>query len=151
MLVGVLAAVLVAAGAVTAVSMTRAHAVATRLPPASASSEQVLRVYLRAAKAHDCGVTEALTTENGGRDTAWCGGRNPASWFDGHPDLLGYRNIGTVSRLSAKETGRSPEECIPVDVTETNMSGAEPGALPGWQFCFVHTPAGWRLTDEGYG
>ncbi|SFF56381.1 MULTISPECIES: hypothetical protein [unclassified Curtobacterium] len=148
---GVVAAVLVAAGTATVLSVTHAQTVAARLPPASASSEQVLRVYLRAAKAHDCAVTEALTDDSGGSDTAWCGGRTPSSWFDDHPDLLGYRHIGAVSRLSAKETGRAAEECIPVDVTETNMTGAEPGVLPGWQFCFRHTPAGWRLTDEGYG
>ncbi|MFJ7288479.1 hypothetical protein ACIQUC_09190 [Curtobacterium sp. NPDC098951] len=147
---GIAAVALVAAVTVTAVSVTHAQDVARRLPPASASSEQVLRVYLRAATAHDCGLTEALS--DGGSDpTAWCGGRTPSSWFDDHPDLLGYRHIGAVSRLSARETGRSAEECIPVDITETNMNGADPGVLTGWQFCFRHTPQGWRLTDEGYG
>ncbi|MET3637310.1 hypothetical protein ABIC52_002107 [Curtobacterium oceanosedimentum] len=31
------------------------------------------------------------------------------------------------------------------------MSGADPGTLQGWQFCFHQTADGWRLYDEGYG
>lgn len=147
---GVLAAAVVAASVVTIVAVTHQHPV-RGLPPASASSEQVLRVYLRAAQAHDCAVTEALTDDRGGTDQAWCGDRQPASWFDEHPDLLSYRNVGAMYRETAQETGSVAEECIPVDITQTGMNGAEPGELRGWEFCFRHTPAGWRLTDEGYG
>ncbi len=69
------------------------------------------------------------------------------------PGLLAHRNVGAaaVERIRAEERGRGREECIPVDVTETNMTGADPGTLRGWQFCFHHTKDGWRLSDQGYG
>ncbi|WP_144711796.1 hypothetical protein [Curtobacterium pusillum] len=137
--------------AVASVAHARSVAIEERLPPSDASAEQVLRVYLRAATMHDCTVTEALTADRGSKDLAWCGGRHPSSWFDHHPDLVSYRHIGAASHVGAGATGTVAEECIPVDITETNMTGSDPGTLPGWQFCFRHTPDGWRLTDEGYG
>ena len=144
------AAVLAAVGTAAVVQHTQT---ARRLPPAGASSEQVLRAYLRAAVAHDCAVTEALTATGapGGPHAAWCGQRQATSWFDEHPDMLAYRNIGAVERIPADERGGVAEQCIPVDVTQTNMTGDDPGTLPGWQFCFRHTGDGWRLYDEGYG
>lgn len=142
-------AVLAAAATITGVSIAHAE-VAGRLPPASASVSEVLHVYLRAAKAHDCEVTEALTADSSDRGMAWCGGR-VSSMFDDHPDLLSYGHIGAMYRLTPTETGGVAERCVPVDITQTNMSGAEPGKMPGWEFCFRHTPDGWRLTDQGYG
>jgi hypothetical protein len=145
------AAIVAAILAVTIVIVIQPRQTAIQLPPKDSSAEQVLRVYLRAAKAHNCAVTEALSDGSDQRSVAWCGGSGFLNSFSDHPDLLSYRNIGAVSRVSASEGGSVAEECIPVDVTETNMSGAEPGALPGWQFCFDHISSGWRLTDEGYG
>ncbi|QCR42181.1 hypothetical protein C1N91_00195 [Curtobacterium sp. SGAir0471] len=147
------AVLVVGTGAAVGVHLEHAAEVARRLPPANATSEQVLRVYLHAAEAHDCAVTEALTAADasGTPGQSWCGQRQPTSWFDEHPDLLAHRNIGAVERIPADERGGVAEECIPVDVTETNMTGAEPGTLRGWQFCFHHTEDGWRLSDEGYG
>ncbi|MDM7892317.1 hypothetical protein [Curtobacterium caseinilyticum] len=146
-------AVLVAGGAAVLVDHAHSAATARRLPPASASSEQVLRVYLRAAVAHDCALTEALTAADAPTtpDAAWCGHRQPTSWWDDHPDLLAYRNVRAAERIPADERGGVAEECIPVDVTQTNMSGDDPGVLPGWEFCFRHTADGWRLYDQGYG
>lgn len=145
-------AVLVGAAVVTVVNVTHARATAVRMPPANAPSEQVLRVYLRAAEAHDCDLTEALTMSNApeSKSAAWCGGRT-SSMFDEHPDLLAYRNIGAVVREDGSVTGGVVEECYPVDVTQTNMSGADPGVLPGWEFCLHRTTSGWRMYDEGYG
>jgi hypothetical protein len=142
-------AVVIVVAAVVIVAQTSQGDV--RLPPKGASAEQVLRVYLRAAEAHDCAVTVALSVGSNERDTAFCGGRSFLDLSD-HPDLLSYNNIGGVSRVPASETGEGfAEECIPVDVKETDMSGAEPGELPGWQFCFRRTSSGWRITDGGYG
>lgn len=143
----------VATGAGIGVHLEHAAETARRLPPASASSEQVLRVYLRAAEAHDCAVTEALTAAHApsSPDQAWCGQRQPTSWLDEHPDLLAHRNVGSVERRPADENGGVAVQCIPVDVTQTNMNGDDPGTLAGWQFCFRHTADGWRLYDEGYG
>lgn len=142
-------AALIAAG--VGAGVAHADQVSAAIPPASASPEQVVRVYLRAAKAHDCAVTEALTVSSGdARSMAWCGHR-VQSIFSNHPDLLAYRNIRDTSRVPADETGGTVEDCIPVDITETNMSGAEPGEMDGWQFCFIRTPSGWRVADEGYG
>lgn len=137
----------------TGVHLEHAAAVARRLPPASATSEQVLRTYLRAAETHDCAVTEALTAAHApvSPDQAWCGHRQPTSWFDEHPDLLAHRNVGTVERRPADENGGVAVQCIPVDVTQTNTTGDDPGTLAGWQFCFRHTTDGWRLYDQGYG
>jgi len=152
-LVSAAALAVVATGVGIGVHLEHVAETARRLPPASASSEQVLRVYLRAAEAHDCAVTEALTAAHApsSPDQAWCGQRQPTSWFDEHPDLLAHRNVGAVERIPADERSGVAEECIPVDVTETNTSGADPGTLEGWQFCFRHTEDGWRLYDEGYG
>ncbi|MCU1585489.1 MAG: hypothetical protein JWM49_2045 [Microbacteriaceae bacterium] len=148
LVVGVVAsaALLAIAAVVTVIQV----GTAMQLPPKDSSAEKVLRVYLRAAKAHNCAVTEALSDGSDERSVAWCGGRS-SSLFSNHPDLLAYKNIGSVSRVSASEDGGVAEECIQVDVTETNMNGAAPGALPGWQFCFDRTSSGWRLTNEGYG
>jgi hypothetical protein len=142
-------AVVLTVGAVVIVSQTSQAEV--RLPPKGASSEQVLRVYLRAAQAHDCAVTVALSVGSDERDGAFCGGGSFLG-LDDHPNLLSYKNIGAVSRVSASDTGEGfAEECIQVDIKETDMNGAEPGELPGWQFCFRRTSSGWRITDEGYG
>lgn len=124
---------------------------ARQIPSSSAAPEKVLRVYLRAAKTHDCSVTERLT-DAGKADPsmAWCGG---ISWWpvNNHPDLLSYRNIGPANARPGSDADGSTELCYPVDITETNMSGASPGPLPGWRFCLTETAAGWRLSDEGYG
>ncbi|RKR75600.1 hypothetical protein [Frondihabitans australicus] len=143
-------ALTLAVGAFAGATLHAAPASAS-LPSASASPQQVLRVYLKAAKAHDCATTEALTVDSPDqRSMAWCGG-GTFSLFSNHPDLLSYGHIGKDSEVSPDEAGGDGEDCIPVDITETNMSGAEPGSMPGWQFCFVKTAAGWRLGDEGYG
>ncbi|AMM21436.1 hypothetical protein AX769_16480 [Frondihabitans sp. PAMC 28766] len=110
---------------------------------------QVPLVYLRAAEAHDCTLTEALSATDDERQVAWCGRR--FSLLGTHPDLLSFKNI--AKPIDEPEFGQNgpPSQCYPVDITETNMTGAQPGAMPGWQFCFIHTPAGWRLAQEGYG
>jgi hypothetical protein len=46
---------------------------AMQLPPKDSSAEKVLRVYLRAAKSHNCAVTEALSDGSDERSVAWCG------------------------------------------------------------------------------
>lgn len=147
----VVAGVLVAAAATAAGTLVHFERIAAMVPPSSASSEVVLRVYLAAAVHHDCGVTEALSVSVGDeRALAWCGGRFP-SIFSTHPELIAYKNIGAATDGPAFGAGNVPEPCYQVDVTETNMNGAEPGALPGWQFCFAKTPSGWRVADQGYG
>lgn len=149
----VVGAVLAAGGAAVVVHHVQTAATVRRLAPPSASSEQVLRVYLRAAVAHDCALTEALTAADAPQTpgAAWCGQRRPTAWWDDHPDMLAYRNVRAAERIPADERGGVAEECIPVDVTETNMTGDDPGVLPGWEFCFRQTADGWRLYDEGYG
>lgn len=143
--------VVAVAAATTAGALVHLHRIAAMIPPADASSEEVLRVYLAAAKDHDCGVTKALTVSEGGeRALAWCGGRTQ-TLFTTHPDLISYTNIGAATVGPVFGSRNAAERCYPVDITETNMNGAEPGALPGWQFCLAETPNGWRLADEGYG
>lgn len=141
------AAIVLAAGVLGIVDeaqATAAHQAAAlqrAIPPASASPEQVLDVYLRAAKAHDCILTAALMAP-GTQIEPWCGGHNPANTMLGDaPEILDYSRDG----------GSVGDNCYPVDITQTGVTGAEPGDLPGWEFCFVHTPEGWRLNDEGYG
>lgn len=125
-------------------------AVFVSLPAASATPAQVLRVYLRAATAHDCATTEALTLHRADRGAAWCG-YSSAPFWDEHPDLVSYEHVGTAEHYAADAGGGVAEDCIPVDITVKNMSGSEDGPLPGWEFCFAKTSAGWRLADQGYG
>jgi len=146
----VVGGVLLAAAATAAGTFVHLQRIAAEIPSPNASSAEVLHVYLAAAKNHDCAVTEALSVSGDERHLAWCGGRTP-SLFNTHPDLLTYKNIG--SPIAGPTLGASglAERCYPVDITEANMNGAEPGPMPGWQFCFAKTPSGWRLADEGYG
>ncbi|WIE55625.1 hypothetical protein [Curtobacterium sp. MCBD17_003] len=151
--IGIAAAV--AVSTVTVVHHERAEAqeraVEALLPAPDTPVRQVLLVYLRAAKAHQCRVTAALMAPDGPeRDAPWCGTRRHTWWSDDDPDLVSYGNVGRTSHVSA-EHAPAAEECIPVDIVQKGMSGADPGSLPGWEFCFTHTADGWRLFDEGYG
>jgi hypothetical protein len=147
----IITASIVALGWMTvgAVAVVQATQPALRLPPKSAPVQQVLRVYLRAAKAHNCRLTQALTTGQNEQD-AW-GCDRAWSLYDDHPELIAYKNIGAMYHVPAAGDGSVAEECIPVDIREADMDGAPPGALPGWEFCFARTPGGWRLIDGGYG
>ncbi|MCU1528790.1 MAG: hypothetical protein JWP75_2553 [Frondihabitans sp.] len=49
--------------------------------------------------------------------------------FSDHPDLLSYKNIGAETDGLEFGDGGPPERCFPVDITETNMSGADPGPI----------------------
>jgi hypothetical protein len=125
---------LLAAGLASACSRTPS----APLPPASASPEQVGRIYLQAAKAQDCDVTAALTLPH-----AW-------SWCD-DPRLLDYQSVGTAHLLAAKYAGRDQER-VPFD---KNTDGSSDGSIEGgwqpWELCFVRTSTGWRLYDQGLG
>lgn len=143
--------VLVATASTATVAFVHSRQISARVPPSDASLEEVLRAYLRAAKDHDCAVTEALSVSEGDeRALAWCGGQTE-SIFNTHPDLISYKHIGVPTAGPSFGASQLAERCYPVDITETNMTGAEPGTMPGWQFCFAKTPSGWRLADQGYG
>ncbi|KHK99423.1 hypothetical protein LK09_01810 [Microbacterium mangrovi] len=136
----VIAAVILTVGVFGIEAANQAAAVQREIPPASASPDQVLDVYLRAAKAHDCAVAAALIAPGADLDPL-CGPRNPLDALLGSSgEILDYsRAEGPVG------------DCYPVDLVETGMDGAEAGNLPGWEFCFVQTPQGWRISDEGHG
>jgi hypothetical protein len=145
--VGIVVAAVVAGSTAIVVVQTENR---VQLPPKTASPEQVLRVYLRAAKAHDCTLTVALSVGSDERAAAFCGGGSFLG-LSNHPNLVSYKSIGAIDTIPASDTGRFAEQCIPVDIRETGMNGADPGEIPGWEFCFRRTSAGWRIADEGQG
>ena len=129
-------ALVVAGGGVVLANQSAAPREA--VPPASTSVSAVARIYLRAAKGQDCGMTKALTLESS----------NTFSWCH-DPLLQSYGNVGgPTPALYMSRTG----ECI--DFT-MRTSGSSDGSLPRgtqpWSLCFTHTRAGWRVFDQGEG
>jgi hypothetical protein len=107
-------------------------------PPATASPEQVARVYLTAADTGNCALTAELTMAN------------TRSWCD-DPKLLHYRSVGSAQAVPASEAGRN-EECVPFEMyTNGSSDGSMPTGWQPWSLCFVMTRAGWRLYDQGQG
>jgi hypothetical protein len=128
-------ALVVVGGAVVLANQSTAPREA--VPPASTSVASVARIYLRAAKGQDCGMTKALTLASS--TFSWC-----------HDPLLqSYGNVRSPTpALGMMRTG----ECI--DFT-MRTSGSSDGSLPRgtepWGLCFTHTRAGWRVFDQGEG
>jgi hypothetical protein len=108
------------------------------VPSAAASPEQVARVYLRAAVTGDCRLTAELTLPH-----TW-------NWCD-DPRLLDYRSVRSPDHVPASEAGRT-EECVPFEMdTHGSSDGSMPAGWQPWGLCFVKTPVGWRLFDQGTG
>lgn len=108
-------------------------------PPAAASPERVARVYLRAAFTGKCVLTAELTLPQATRN--WCN----------DPKLLNYRSVGSPYRVPASEAGRN-EECVAFQMyTHGSSDGSMPTGWQPWSLCFVRTPVGWRLYDQGQG
>jgi hypothetical protein len=107
------------------------------LPPAGATVADVAAVYLDAAVRQDCAFTEALTV---GRTLAWCTS----------PTMTAYRNIEAPVLLPKEQAGRD-EQCISFEMTTTESSdGSLTAGTRPWSLCFVSTPDGWRLYDQGF-
>jgi hypothetical protein len=108
------------------------------VPPVAASPGQVAGVYLRAAVTGNCELTAELTLP---QTWNWCGG----------PKLLDYRSVGSSYFVPASEAGRD-EECVPFEMyTHGTSDGSFPAGWQPWGLCFVKTPVGWRLFDQGQG
>ena len=109
------------------------------LPPASASPQQVARIYLRAAVSGNCAVTAELTAPRA--TWSWCK----------DPKLLAYRCTGSAVHIAASEAGRS-EECVQFEMyTHGSSDGSMPVGWQPWSLCFVSTHVGWRVLDQGQG
>lgn len=136
-LVGALGIAL-AVTAVSGCSGGRKTATPSPLPPASASSQDVVRSYLDAAKSGDCAVTQELTAAS---TWAWCD----------TPKLTGYKNLGEVTKLPASQAGVDLD-CYHLTITTTAepKRGITAGTRP-WTLCFEHTGEGYRLYQQGMG
>jgi hypothetical protein len=107
-------------------------------PSAAASPGQVAGAYLRAAVTGDCKLTAELTLPH---TWNWCG----------DPKLLDYRSVQSPDLVPASEAGRN-EECVAFEMyTHGSSDGTMPTGWQPWSLCFVKTPAGWRLFDQGQG
>ena len=115
-------------------------------PPArDASPVAVTRTYLDAAEWHDCDLTARLTTSH---TTAWCGGLR--GWAEGEPTLTGYGHVARHAVREGPPTADRTEECVATTVAQRGLVGPDRGTLP-WEWCWVRTPDGWRLWDQGQG
>jgi hypothetical protein len=107
-------------------------------PPASAPPGQVAHVYLQAAVTGNCRLTAELTLSQ-----TW-------NWCD-DPKLLDYRSVQSPDLVPASEAGRN-EECVRFEMyTHGSSDGSMPAGWQPWSLCFVTTPAGWRVYDQGMG
>ncbi|HEU5270013.1 MAG TPA: hypothetical protein VFU36_08815 [Jatrophihabitans sp.] len=107
-------------------------------PPPSTPPEQVVQIYLQAAKAQLCSLTAALTLRH---TWSWC--RDPR--------LLDYRSVGPALAVPASEAGRD-EDCVSFEMdTRGSSDGSMPVGWQPWSLCLVRTAAGWRLYDQGQG
>ena len=143
-LIGI-AAVALGAGA-TALALETTDA-AIYLPPrgdvpaASASVSVVARTYLEAAEHNDCGLTRALTDARSGM-APWCR----------HPHVVSFHNLETPISSPATESSGNEAESV-VHFHFVIAGGADAGfssnADQVWGLWFRHTPAGWRVWDQG--
>jgi hypothetical protein len=108
------------------------------VPAASAPVATVALTYLKAAKAHDCGLTQALTLSS---TSSWCE----------DPRMLSYS--GVSKPYPYQPTGGKVEGSC-VDFSMRTKGGNIPKSPTGtaiWSFCFAHTSQGWRLQTQGQG
>ncbi|VEI02548.1 Uncharacterised protein [Acidipropionibacterium jensenii] len=131
-----LAGLALIAGGLTGCSESGTGSSSGSVPPASASSEQVAKAYLDAAKSGDCALTKQLT---GTSTWAWCD----------EPRLTGYKDLGTVTTLPASQAGVNLD-CYHLTITATAAPkrGITAGTRP-WTLCFEHTDQGYRLYEQG--
>jgi hypothetical protein len=107
-------------------------------PPASASVSTVAAVYLKAAKAQNCGLTRELTIAP---EFAWCD----------DPQMLRYSSVGKPY-LNQYDPGDAVNYCVDFILTNTASSdGTMTAGSQPWSLCFVHRNVGWRLLDQGFG
>lgn len=138
--VGGMAAALVAGAGVWQLTLSQRAAIpAGPVPNASTSVEQTARTYLIAATTGDCAMTKALTEPGTSKASAWCT----------NPRMLSYSDVKVPEHVSASEAGVD-EECVGFTMrsTGTDDQALPAGTLP-WSLCFVRTPAGWRVHDQG--
>jgi hypothetical protein len=106
------------------------------LPSAEAPVAEVAAAYLQAAVRQDCAFTKALTI---GRTLAWCTS----------PTMTAYRNV--EEPVLPKEQAGRDEHCVSFEMTNTESSdGSLSAGTRPWSLCFVSTPGGWRLYDQGF-
>jgi hypothetical protein len=129
-----------ASGAVLANQSAAPHGAAPdgAVPPASTSVASVARIYLKAAKKQDCGLTKALTAETSST-FSWC-----------HDPLLqSYGNVrNPTPALDMSRAG----ECVAFTMRTSGSSDRSlPAGTEPWSLCFTRTGAGWRVFDQGQG
>ena len=110
------------------------------LPAAGASLHEVATAYLDAAVRQDCGFTRAMTVRE--QLFAWCTS----------PTMTAYRDLTGPTVLTPDQTGGPEQQCLSFRMTSTESGDAslEAGDQP-WSLCFVSTPAGWRVANQGQG
>ena len=139
-IVALLVLVAVAIGIIWAYKTAQPQAPQRPLPPASASLRDVATAYLDAAVHQDCEMTRALTVP--GDVFAWCTS----------PTMTAYRDLAGPAVLTAEQAGGQEEQCLSFE-----MTGSEAGArslqsaVRPWSLCFVSTPVGWRVANQGQG
>ena len=110
------------------------------LPIASASLHDAATAYLDAAVRQDCGFTRAMTVRE--ELFAWCTS----------PTMTAYRGLTGPTVLTAEQAGGAEEQCMSFEMTTTeSRDGSMQAGDQPWSLCFVGTPAGWRVANQGQG
>jgi hypothetical protein len=119
------------------------------MPAANASPEDVVRTYLEAVGAHDCGTAESLMTR-GTRTLSWC------------HDVATLSNVKVRAHLAEQPRvfGQPPNrQVVVVPVVFTlewrlfhRKSFIGGGATP-WRYSLVRSSSGgpWRIFNQGAG
>ncbi|WP_323095837.1 hypothetical protein [Intrasporangium sp. YIM S08009] len=96
--------------------------------------------YLDAAVRQDCGFTRAMTVRE--ELFAWCTS----------PTMTSYGDLGGPTVLTAEQAGGEEEQCVPFRMTSTeSRDGSMQAGEQPWSLCFVSTPVGWRVANQGQG
>lgn len=140
LVVALLVLVAVAIGGVRAYDALQPRPPQRPLPAASASLHEVATAYLDAAVRQDCGMTRALSTA--GARFSWCTS----------PTMTSYRALTGPTVLTSKQVDGPEQKCMSFWMTNTESSDGslQAGDQP-WDLCFVSTPAGWRVANQGQG
>ena len=109
------------------------------LSAATASLHEVATAYLDAAVRQDCGFTRAMTVR--AELFAWCTS----------PTMTAYRDLTGPTVLPAEQAGGVEEQCMSLQMTNTeSRDGSLQASDQPWSLCFVSTPAGWRVANQGH-
>lgn len=134
------AVVAAGAGGVWAYQASQPQPPQRPLPAATASLHEVATAYLDAAVQQDCEMTRALTVP--GDAFAWCTS----------PTMTAYRDLTGPTVPTAEQAGGQEEQCLSFEMTGSDAGARSlQSAVRPWSLCFVRTPAGWRVANQGQG